>query len=261
MAAGRYAPGTAAGQHLLAHELAHVVQAPGKPTGLETLEVGPADDPAEHEAERAADAVVEGTPVGVASADGARAIRRFDEGEAESVADTQPDLVGTKLSKTPTEAELRGLAARPSQALARWKSLDKDSQTSLWWFVVERYGMDFAADFLDYAKGKKKPDPTTTVSNSADDSPEALAKRGFKYCCDPGGMRVYVHPSGREVWLLSPPQKAEDPEDFQKRCTEHCLVDTEDEDDCNDCCDNDPAMAKADEKCRKACHTACSFKL
>jgi len=54
--AGTYRPGESSGQHLLAHELAHVAQAatPAGPAGT----VGRADDPAEAAADRTADRVV-----------------------------------------------------------------------------------------------------------------------------------------------------------------------------------------------------------
>jgi hypothetical protein len=52
--AGSFAPGSAAGRRLLAHELAHVVQQDGAVVPLgRPLRIGPADDPYEHEAERA----------------------------------------------------------------------------------------------------------------------------------------------------------------------------------------------------------------
>jgi hypothetical protein len=60
--AGYFSPETAGGRRLLAHELAHVVQQSGAP-GAEVaarLEVGAADDPAEREADAAADAVLAG---------------------------------------------------------------------------------------------------------------------------------------------------------------------------------------------------------
>jgi hypothetical protein len=57
-AAGRYAPGTPAGERLIAHELAHVRQQAGRSTRLmPKLEVGEAGSPLEREAEAAADAV------------------------------------------------------------------------------------------------------------------------------------------------------------------------------------------------------------
>ena len=64
-ASGAYAPGTAAGRLLLAHELAHVVQQRGTAAELQpSLEVGALDDPAEREAEAMADRVVAGARVG-----------------------------------------------------------------------------------------------------------------------------------------------------------------------------------------------------
>ena len=64
--AGRYAPGSAEGKRLIAHELAHVVQQRGAAATLQPrLEIGAADDPAEREAERAAEGaatVTEGGP-------------------------------------------------------------------------------------------------------------------------------------------------------------------------------------------------------
>jgi hypothetical protein len=53
--AGRYAPGSAEGRRLIAHELAHVVQQRGASPALQPrLEIGAADDPAEREADQAA---------------------------------------------------------------------------------------------------------------------------------------------------------------------------------------------------------------
>ncbi|HSI59401.1 MAG TPA: DUF4157 domain-containing protein [Ideonella sp.] len=59
--AGQYAPGARAGQRLLAHELAHVVQqrSAGGPTG-----VGHAHSPLENDADRAAERVVSGQGAG-----------------------------------------------------------------------------------------------------------------------------------------------------------------------------------------------------
>jgi hypothetical protein len=59
--AGQYRPGTAQGQRLLAHELAHVVQQrPGPPSEPGHLEVDAPDSTGEREAQRAASAVTSG---------------------------------------------------------------------------------------------------------------------------------------------------------------------------------------------------------
>ena len=68
--AGHYDPSSSAGEHLLAHEVAHTVQqAGGAPKRQNKLEVSTPFDPAEHEADSAADAMVSGQSfqVGVGS--------------------------------------------------------------------------------------------------------------------------------------------------------------------------------------------------
>jgi hypothetical protein len=67
-APGRYRPGTASGDHLIAHELAHVVQQSGggghRAAQARSLGSLPSD-PAEVAADRAADAVISGRPAGL----------------------------------------------------------------------------------------------------------------------------------------------------------------------------------------------------
>jgi Domain of unknown function (DUF4157) len=59
--AGHYDPSSSAGEHLLAHEVAHTVQQQGgSSTRQNKLEVSGPQDAAEHEADRAADAMVSG---------------------------------------------------------------------------------------------------------------------------------------------------------------------------------------------------------
>jgi len=58
---GQYAPSTAAGRRLLAHELAHVVQQSSGAANMQArLEIGRSDDPAEAEADHAAERVTHG---------------------------------------------------------------------------------------------------------------------------------------------------------------------------------------------------------
>jgi outer membrane protein OmpA-like peptidoglycan-associated protein len=58
--AGEYAPGTAAGRHLLAHELAHVVQQRRAPRPIKLFAMSEPGDRSEWEAERAAQAITLG---------------------------------------------------------------------------------------------------------------------------------------------------------------------------------------------------------
>ncbi len=68
-AAGRYQPDDPFGMHLLAHEVAHTVQQSGGAQRRQNkLEVSTPQDSAEHEADRAADAMVAGLPAQVSTA-------------------------------------------------------------------------------------------------------------------------------------------------------------------------------------------------
>jgi hypothetical protein len=55
--AGEYAPGTGEGKKLLAHELTHVIQQSKSPSSRAANQIGPANDPAEVEADRMAERV------------------------------------------------------------------------------------------------------------------------------------------------------------------------------------------------------------
>lgn len=69
--ASQYDPSSAAGEHLLAHEVAHTVQQHGgSPRRQNKLEVSSPHDVAEHEADRAADAMVAGRSAVVSSGQG-----------------------------------------------------------------------------------------------------------------------------------------------------------------------------------------------
>ena len=71
-AAGQYAPGTPAGDHLIAHEAVHTIQQAGGTSLQRSAQVSQPGDAAEVEAERAADAIVGGQgPVQVTERPGA----------------------------------------------------------------------------------------------------------------------------------------------------------------------------------------------
>jgi hypothetical protein len=84
--AGRYAPGSMDGRRLIAHELAHVVQQRGASASLQpTLEIGAANDPAEREADAAAEAVARGGSVAPPAAGAGMALRRDGEEDGRSL--------------------------------------------------------------------------------------------------------------------------------------------------------------------------------
>lgn len=78
-APGRYAPETARGRELLAHELTHVVQQRGRGGDAPVIAPQAAFDPSEREADAAARAVAAGTSVAVAAASAPGAVQRQEE--------------------------------------------------------------------------------------------------------------------------------------------------------------------------------------
>lgn len=90
---GQYQPGTRSGLHLLAHEMAHVVQQGGRPQALQArLEMTRPGDAAEREAERAADAVVRGRAATALSPAPARLARWKIEDNTATVDSTEDRL-------------------------------------------------------------------------------------------------------------------------------------------------------------------------
>lgn len=80
---GAYAPDTAAGQHLLAHELTHAVQNAGASPGVHTSLVSAEGDAGEGEATAAADAISRGMAVIAGSAPAAVIARTPQASERE----------------------------------------------------------------------------------------------------------------------------------------------------------------------------------
>jgi len=81
---GQYKPGTPDGDHLIAHEVAHTVQQRGGEASVQAKpEVSEAGDAAEVEADRAADAIVAGTPTGALREAPAAMARKEDPEEAQ----------------------------------------------------------------------------------------------------------------------------------------------------------------------------------
>jgi hypothetical protein len=112
---GQYAPGTAVGQRLLAHELAHTVQQEGTAPGL-----GPAfyttrpDDSVEVEADRAAEAALTGATVAVHPAvqQPATPLRSPRLAEASDPAESVADRIAEKFAESPISMRSRMASRR-----------------------------------------------------------------------------------------------------------------------------------------------------
>lgn len=93
--AGLYQPGAASGQRLLAHELTHVVQhRDNLPVSPGALGVGPADDAAEQQADRAEQALASSSPVVLPASPSLRRKVNPANVSCRTTGLTNPDLTG-----------------------------------------------------------------------------------------------------------------------------------------------------------------------
>ena len=117
--AGQYDPSSGGGQHLLAHEVAHTVQQRGgSPVRQNKLEVSSPHDAAEHEADRAADAMVSGAPTTIGSASGFHR-QVFRDPLATPPADPTPGVAAPGAATPAAQpAAATPRAAAPTTALA-----------------------------------------------------------------------------------------------------------------------------------------------
>ena len=151
-AAGQYDPSSGAGEHLLAHEVAHTVQQRGgTPTRQNKLAVSSTGDAAEHEADRAADAMLAGTSFRVGGADPMihRSPTESTAGSKPSSYDWELDALGGNKISAPWQGEPVFPEARtPDGTLEgayRWiedslgKSAARDQFTADWRAVQKLY--------------------------------------------------------------------------------------------------------------------------
>lgn len=242
---GTFSPGTTSGKGLLAHELVHVVQQSAggghSPAVATKLSVGPPDTQMEREAGRFAGALTNGAFTG-----DLESRERFTYAAPVIQRQEAPPV-------TKNEARLRGLARFPGRALQAWPGLAQPDRGFVLAAMTGNYGADFALRFTDFATGKSKPDFSIEV---VQDDPKALRARGFQYAGDPGGVPVWVLPSGHEAHVLSPPSgrpPERDPEEVE-RCNKMC--DDVDNDACNACCEE--RIPETDVRCRKTCQQRCN---
>jgi hypothetical protein len=122
---GQYAPGSATGRRLIAHELAHVLQQGARGAALpqlDTLRIGARDDPLEREADTLADAALAGAPTPVLSGGAASRVQRQELPDA-GTPDAGPSGGeasggGADAGTEPADAGAGGDAAPPAEAPA-----------------------------------------------------------------------------------------------------------------------------------------------
>ena len=250
--AGRFAPGTSEGRRLIAHELAHVVQQSGhtlRSSGddrkadshAEQLSIGVENTGWKREADRVARSV--GAPVLRNNVP----LRPSSSVPIQTLA-RQPDPQPQTKNEDKADLKAMRLAASPERAIRQWKALSLNEQRLVLIRMTGLYGADFAAAFLPYARGERKPNFSTSIETG---TPTALVARGFRDAGVVGGVATWVHPSGQEVKLVA---KGHDIEDCANSCSEMM-----DENECMTCCDekidpNNPA-------CLKACRNTCESRL
>lgn len=107
---GRYSPGTEEGLRLIAHELMHVTQQQDSNAAVnQSIEIGPSDDPFEHQAERSSFLTI-GTPVhtGPGQSIGLRLQRQ--PADTEGAVETGPDKTKGKSDCSFIESHLTSFA-------------------------------------------------------------------------------------------------------------------------------------------------------
>jgi len=264
---GQFSPTTPGGQRLIAHELSHVVQqtvatsATAGPSfkgavpvfssvGRSALRMGRQEDAREHEAEQAADTAI--------TTNGSVKLRL----QAAGILQREVEPRAHSRRRRPSEADLRYMSRRPSFALDAWPRLDQAARDTVLWGIISNYGLEFAAQFREYANGRRQPNLVTEFTNLSSVTPRSLRARGYRYAGDLNGLATWVHPSGREVVIVprSQPREEEDDEStpFERRCVNPCLLGSETEAECHECCNRIP---ESDTRCRRACNISCSMSL
>jgi hypothetical protein len=249
--AGRFAPDTHEGRRLIAHELTHVVQQAGRPLWSAgddrrtephagRLIVGVGNTGCERESDPVAGSA--GAPVRPDSVP-FNPSSSLPVGTLARQADTQAP---TKEEQSADRRAMR-LARSPAQAIMQWRGLPLNDQRLVLIRMTAMYGADFAAAFLPYARGEKKPNFSTSIETG---TPAALVARGFRDAGIVGGVPTWVHPSGQEVNLVA---KGRDREDCANLCS-----DTTGESECMACCDEKVNSDNPD--CMSSCRTTCTLR-
>lgn len=167
-AKGKFNPGSREGKHLLAHELAHVVQQ-GKAGEL---------------------------------------IQKQDEPSAAQVI---------------RDNFVRRIARFPYQAHTRWHGLSKGEQVALITYMTAYYGINFSRMFREYTRHPELVQHRVELTNNPGVTPQGyprlLEESNFRFAGLEGmGVETWVHPSGREIWLVRTRRRPEQPENSGANC-------------------------------------------
>jgi hypothetical protein len=101
---------------------------------------------------------------------------------------------------------LRKLARTPAEALRHWPRLSTSEKEYVQSHMKLHYGEEFTRAFTSRILHNPRPDASIEVTNDPDVTPKRLESAGYRFKGNNGGVPVWVHPSGKEVWLLPRPK-------------------------------------------------------
>ncbi|MDP2369530.1 hypothetical protein [Rhodoferax sp.] len=111
---------------------------------------------------------------------------------------------------------LRGLAMRPNEAFTAWRQLNPSEQFLVITQMGMFYDLAFVRTFQAMAGKHVRPSVEITITNAPriQHTPQALRAAGFGLQPGSSTTQYWVHPSGRQVWLIAPPKSLPPPSLF-----------------------------------------------
>jgi hypothetical protein len=106
---------------------------------------------------------------------------------------------------------LQKFAREPGEALRHWPKLSNGEKLYVESRMKQHYGDDFTKAFRQAADGKARPDESVTMTNDPTLTPARLKSMGYRFKDNIGGTPKWTHPSGKELWLLAPPNAGQPP--------------------------------------------------
>ena len=101
---------------------------------------------------------------------------------------------------------LRALGRNPAEAIKHWSQLDQGERVVVVTYMSLHYDVAFTKLFVEETKHRKRPEETIVVTNDRLLTPAKLQGAGYQRRGDFGGTIVWVHPSGKQIWLMAPPR-------------------------------------------------------